>query len=225
VDKDFKNFICSFNGSEHISRQFLTSAMKKFGWFTSEYCTKNFKTYFDRVDGNISTFFDDDTQERFYRKFLVTDDREFYDQIYTVEYQRFNHRHNIDALKEKISSSFVQIVSESMGTSYYPFVTEKFLYPTLLKTLWVSYAQPNWHSHLEQYYGFKKYNKIFDYSFDEIENPVIRLVEMMTMLSKFEKLSISDWHDLYLIEQDTIEYNYDWYKSNDYLKKLKTYAG
>jgi len=222
--KYFNNFICSFNGSEHVSRQFLVSALKKFDWFNSEYCTKNFQTSRDKIDGNISNYFDDVLKEQLYRKFLLTDNEEFYKTMYTNNYVRHDHKANLQALQPSISSSFVQIVSETVATSYYPFVTEKFLYPTLLKTLWVSYAQPNWHSHLEIYYGFKKYNKIFNYDFDHIENPVIRLVELLSMISKFEKLSKLDWHDLYLMEQETIEFNYDWFCSKKYLNKLKNYG-
>jgi len=73
---------------------------------------------------------------------------------------------------------------------------------------------------LSTYYGFKQYNKIFDYSFDEIKNPVKRLIRLMEMISKFAYLSVDDWHDLYNMETDTIEYNYDHYYSKGYLKKL-----
>ena len=45
----------------------------------------------------------------------------------------------------------------------------------------------------------------------------------MSMVSKFSNLSIADWHDLYLIEQDTIEYNYEHYFSGNYLKILELY--
>ena len=61
---------------------------------------------------------------------------------------------------------------------------------------------------------------MFDYRFDAIQNPVERLVELMTMISKFSVLSSDDWKDLYLLEQDTIEYNYDHYFSKDYLVAL-----
>jgi hypothetical protein len=222
--KNLKNFICCFNGTEHLSRQFITSAFEKFGWFNTDYSTKNFTTFKDRVDGNISSFFEDPEEARFYGKFILTENDEFYSNEYSFEYSRYNHSHNVNVLADRIKESFIQVVSEVMATSYYPYVSEKFLYPIIHKTLWVSYAQPNWHSHVEQYYGFKKYEKIFDYKFDSINNPVIRLVELLTMISKFEKLSISDWHDLYLMEQDTLEYNYDWYKSKKYLDKLKEYA-
>lgn len=45
----------------------------------------------------------------------------------------------------------------------------------------------------------------------------------MSMISKFSVLSTNDWGDLYLLEQDTIEYNYDHYFSGGYLEHLKKY--
>jgi uncharacterized membrane protein len=115
-------------------------------------------------------------------------------------------------------------VSESMATSYYPFVSEKFLYSIVTRGLFVAYAQPGWHAHIKKYYGFKSYTKLFDYRFDSIQNPVERLVELMSMISKFSVLSTDDWKDIYRIESDTVEFNYNHYFSGDYLKHLKAYA-
>jgi len=36
-------------------------------------------------------------------------------------------------------------------------------------------------------------------------------------------LSVDDWNDLYQMESDTIEYNYDHYFSNGYLKQMRKY--
>lgn len=227
-EKDFKNFVCSFNGSEHISRQLLTSALHKFGWFTPEYNTKNFSTYKDRIDGNIIACFESSLDERFYRKFIIADGAdadEFYNNIYSIDYTRYNHKRNIKILLDKINQSFIQIVSETMATSNVPFVTEKFLYPVVGKSLWLGYSQPGWHRHLAEVYGFKLFNKIFNYDFDSITNPVVRLVELLSMLSKFGHLTTADWHDLYLIEKDTVDYNYDWYMSKQYLTQLEKFDG
>ena len=160
----------------------------------------------------------------FYRKFIVddADDAEtFYQSTYGFNYTQFDHAQNLKILSNKINESCLQLVGETLGTSRYPFVSEKFLYPIINQTLWVGYAQPGYHEYIEHYFGFKKYERIFDYKFDSITNPVIRLVELCSMLSKFEKLTPTDWHDLYLLEQDTIEYNYDHYYSGDYLTTLK----
>jgi hypothetical protein len=132
-------------------------------------------------------------------------------------------RKDFISLEYKLTESFLHIVSESIATSYVPYVTEKFLYSVVTHGLFLAYAQPGWHNHLEKYYGFKKYTKLFDYRFDTITNPVERLVELMTMVSKFSQLSPAEWHDLYLIEQDTIDYNYDHYFGGGYLRQIKKY--
>ena len=87
----------------------------------------------------------------------------------------------------------------------------------------MAYAQPDWHAHLEKYYGFRLYTNLFDYRFDSITNPVERLVELMTMIGKFSKLTTDEWHDLYLLEQENVEFNYNHYFSKNYLKSLKQF--
>ena len=115
-----------------------------------------------------------------------------------------------------MTQSFVHVVSETLSTSYYPLITEKCFYSIATRGLFLSYAQPNWHEHLENYYGFRLYKNLFDYRFDSIKNPVERLVELLTMISKFQKLSTHDWTDLYELEKENIEYNYDHYFSGTY---------
>jgi hypothetical protein len=53
---------------------------------------------------------------------------------------------------------------------------------------------------------------------------VERLIKLMEMISKFNLLTTDDWKDLYQIEQETIEYNYHHYFSQDYLKCLAKYS-
>lgn len=225
IESDFEHFLCCFSGSEHVSRQFLVSALHKFGWFDFDTCSKMFKTTVDRVDGNISAFFTDPEQERLYRKFVLTDSEEFLNLQHGFGYTRYDHVGNVTTLHRITEKSFIQIVSETMGTSSCVYITEKLMYPIVSKVLFLTYGQAHYHSHLETYYGFKKYSKIFDYNFDSIENPVIRLVTMLSMLAKFDKLSMTDLHDLYLLEKDTIEHNYDWFRSKQYIKYMSQYAG
>lgn len=226
TDKNFKNFLCSFNGVEHVSRQFLVGALKKFGWFNPDYNTKNFITFKERVDGNVDKFFEDPREADFYRKFILYDNHDrFYETTYSINWQRQHGQHNAQVLLEKFNQSFVHLVSETIATSWQPQATEKMFNAIAVKTLWVAYAQPRFYYWVEKFFGIKRFNRIFDYEFDLIENPVIRLVAILTMLSKFEKLSVADWHDLYLLEQDTIEYNYDWYLSGDCSKHIQQFNG
>lgn len=221
-DINYKNFICSFNGTDHVSRKLLVAILERFGYFTTSYCSKNFVFTKDRLDGHITDYVSD--QDNFYRKFFIADNSDvFFNKINSFGHVQYDHKRNIYNLEHKLTKSFLHIVSETMATSSVPFVTEKFLYSIITRGLFLSYAQPGWHSHIEKYYGFKLYTKLFDYHFDSIQNPVERLVELMCMISKFSTLSVDDWRDLYLLEQDTIEYNYDHYFSQDYLNCLSQY--
>ena len=216
----FQNFVCSFNGSDQVSRKLLVAILEKFGYFTNEYCSKNFVFTKDKLDGHITDYVHERCQ--FYNKFFIANNSDvFFNKINSFGHVRYDHKRNIYNLEHKLTESFLHIVSETIATSYYPFVTEKFLYSVVTRGLFLTYAQPGWHDHVEKYYGFKRYTKLFDYRFDAIQNPVERLIELMTMISKFSVLSSDDWKDLYLLEQDTIEYNYDHYFSKDYLVALK----
>lgn len=218
-EQSFENFLCSFNGSEHIGRKFLTSILNQRGWFDPRYSSKNIVFTPDEIFGHIKDYTNDKSD--FYSKFVIgRNTNEFFSSKHSFGYFRFNHATNICDLQDKITKSFLHIVSETNSTSYYPFVTEKFLYSVVTRGLFLSYAQPRWHEHVEYYYGFKKYTKLFDYRFDLIDNPVERLICLTDMISKFDNLSSDDWRDLYLLEIDTIEYNYDHYFSGDYLKTL-----
>lgn len=218
---NIKNFLCSFNGSGHHSRKMLSSALNVFGYFNKEYCSKNTKFSNQELDEHIHYLSNND---RFYKKFFFNNNSdEFSQYINSFGHVRFDHANNIYNLENKLTESFLHIVSETMADSYHPFVTEKVLYSIVTRGLFVAYAQPGWHEHLEKYYGFKRYTKLFDYRFDNIFNPVERLVELMTMVGKFAHLSHADLYDLYLMEQDTIDFNHDHYFSGNYLTHLKQY--
>lgn len=218
-DIDYHNFLCSFNGTPHVSRKLLTACIKKFNWFDKNYVSKNFGFTANELDGHIFEYVGD--QSSFYNKFFIDEHSdEFFTSISSFGHERFDHAHNIYNLEKKLTQSFVNVVSETMATSHVPFVTEKFLYSVVTRGLWIAYAQPGWHSHVEKYYGFRKYNQLFDYQFDDIANPVHRIIELMSMLAKFSLLAASDWHDLRLLEQDNIEFNYNHYYSGDFIKHL-----
>jgi hypothetical protein len=98
------------------------------------------------------------------------------------------------------------------------------MFSVATRGLFLAYAQPGWHQHVEQYFGFKRYTRLFDYQFDEVKNPVTRLIDLLSMISKFEHLSTDDWYDLYQLESDTIEYNYEHFRSGNWIKHLAQHA-
>lgn len=220
---DFQNFICSFNSSAHDSRKLLVSLLFTRGWFNEEYSTKQFALHPYLVIGQLYDYVG--ARAKCYSKFFIANGSETAEKFYSNSLKfgstSLDHGENFTLLKESLSKSFVHIVSETMATSYYPFVTEKCFYSIANQGLFLAYAQPGWHKHLEIYFGFKKYNKIFDYSFDHIVNPVDRLIALTDMLSKFSNLNQFDWHDLWLIEKDTIMHNYMHFIGGQYLWHLQ----
>lgn len=214
-----KKFLCSFNGTNHVSRQLLCAALIHRGWFDHDTCSKNFTCSLKELDGFVGDLTLD--QARLYNKFFTQKDfGKMLSRVISFGHGRYNHSQNIKILESILTGCFFNLVSETLATSYYPFVTEKFLYSVVTRGLYVSYAQPGWHRHLHDFFGFKPYTKIFDYGFDQISNPVKRLITLLEMISKFSLLSEDDWNDLYEMEIDTIEYNYDHYFSGNYIKML-----
>lgn len=222
---NLNSFACSFNNSPHVSRKLLTCAMHYYGLFDPETCSKSFTLQPYEVIGSLYDHVGG--QAECLKKFFVgTQIPDFYGTRYVFgPMVSADHSRNQQHLKAKIDKSFLHIVSETMATSYYPFVTEKFLYSVVQKGLFVAYAQPGWHRHLAHYYGFRRYSKIFNYDFDNIQNPVQRLVAMLDMISKFKLLSPHDWQDLYQIEKENIEYNYEHFVTGRYLKCLQHRVG
>jgi len=216
ISRTFKNFICSFNGSEHVSRQFLVAALQNFGYYDKNTCSKLFKYSNDTIVGNLRYY----TSNKAYINYFFNAESNFNNETNHFNYKKLVHSDNILNLESILLSSFVHVVSETQATSHYPFVTEKFLYSVITKGLFVTYGPELWHKHVNQYLGFKKYDKIFDYAFDDEPNPVFRLIMLLTMLSKFQNLSEINRHNLYEIERETIEFNYDHFRSGDYKRSI-----
>lgn len=217
------NFLCTFNGTTHVNRRLLVAHLDKRGWFDPTTCSKLLTYDNARIDGDIQEAIGED--ERVYQKFF-TSEGEFAQARYEINFSdgiNYQHDKNIEILSDVISRCFVHIVSESIGATFYPSVTEKSVYSIVNRGLWLAYAPPGWHDYYEKVYGYKKYEKLFDYSFDRIQDPVRRLVAMTDMLSKYSNLSTAEWHDLYEVESETIEYNYNNYFSGQWLETMTPY--
>lgn len=221
--KDFKEFISSFNGMDRDDRRVIVAALIKRGWFNATTCTKNLNIYTPQL---ISTM--EEHQFFEFDKILDPDERMYSNTISSMYYDRDGNIGNFvqhsEHLTPKINQSFIHLVSETFSMSYCPFLTEKVIRPIVSKSLWLASAQPHYHKYLEKYYGFKMYTRLFDYTFDSIENPIQRLLCLLDSIRKYSKLTPSDWHNLYSVERDTIEYNYDWYYSQNFLKHASMYA-
>jgi len=218
---NFKNFLISLNGSPHVSRKLLVSALHKMNMFNSFYSTKNFKYSCNKLDGHIQELAGQ--SQDFYNIFFSYKDNDFNDAIYTDNYIRYDHEKNIEQMSQKISESFVHLVSEIMATADAG-LSEKPFYSIVNRGLFVVYGGVHINKFMSAAFGFRTYNKIFNYNFDSIENPLERLIELLTMLKKFSDLTLNDWHDLYLLEIDTIEHNYENFFSKKFIENYYSFC-
>lgn len=220
------NYLCSISGSYSIGRALMCCGLEKTKLLTNGFFSKPFTIDIDQIDQFIIDQCGED--ERYYRKFFINDDGiDFYQKEHTIgDYvkasylmtNRVNYTTVMEQLSSAISSSFITLISESHPESYLPNISEKELYPSFNKKLFLVYGQPGWYKHVQATFGYKPYSKIFNHDFDLIENPVIRAAMIIWELNKYANLSKLDWHDLYLIEKDSIEFNYDLLRSGESLK-------
>lgn len=189
------HFICSFNGSYHFSRGLVVTELYRRKWFDARTCTKGFVMHEqDPMPGYMNLF----------------------------DYKNLDLQHNITVLSPIIQQCFVQLVSETVAESYVPFVTEKILFPCLNNTLWVAYAQPGYYQWVEKHLGFRKFS-VFDYSFDNVQDPSQRLTVLLDMLAPFGHMSLAQWQEIYAQEADTLTYNFEHAKQWRFLDTLRKF--
>lgn len=199
-EKSFANFLCCFNRSGHMSRQWLCHQLHVLNWFNPEYCSKNFVMHAETTDSSTQKFC----------QTIVT---------FGDEDRPQDHQYNRQVLDHKIQQSFLHLVSETVGESFVPFVTEKILYPIVNKTLWVTYAQPGYHAAVQKLLGFKTH-RCFDFSFDQITDPMERLTALTDMLAPFSAMAPAEWQDIYQQEADILEFNFEHCRSGNFIKHL-----
>ena len=230
-DHDYQNFVCSLNGWPTVERRLLMGALHRMGWFDRAYSTKNFAFEWDQIWGDVNRYCDHDDAV-VYSKFFQGNNS-FNHEVFGVDYNTVMpadspHANdiirNLHALDRRLTQSFVQVSAETTGMKYHPFYTEKFLFSIVTRGLFVFFAQPGWHQGLVDFYGFRLYDKVFDYDFDQEINPIKRMTKLICMLSRFSRLNRDDWRDLYLMQQTEIEYNYDRYFSRDWLSGIEIHC-
>lgn len=218
-DADIENFCCSFFRTYYPGRVNLLCWLHELGWFNPDYGSKNF--VIDQYPEEI---------KRLYAKYIGDDFDDESKQIRRLEMQkslvylggqesRYQHDVNLISLRSQIQKSFVCIVAETDPAHYYPFPTEKFLYPIINSTLWVAYAQPGYHKMLKEKLGFKLHD-CFDYSFDQIEDHDERIYELTQALKKFSTMTQSEWQEVYRTQQHILDYNAQYVNSGEFINTI-----
>jgi hypothetical protein len=205
---DKVNFASTILGRSCKGKEFLCCALDAMGWLDLRYSLKNMSFDLDSVDGLIQETVGSDMEPYYHKKFIRHDRKQFYlDLQHGENYNRFSHTESLARVAGVIGSSFIHVIGETYATSSIAFVTEKLAYSAAIGQIFVAFAQPGWHSMINEYYGFKLYDEIIDYSFDKEENPVRRMDMLINVLEPLSRLSSKEWTAIYESTQEKRNYN------------------
>lgn len=113
------------------------------------------------------------------------------------------HSFNQFSVPDEYYDSFLQIVPET--TINVAFITEKTAMPLFYKKLFVAVASKHFHMGLVRL-GFKLYDEIIDYSFDDVDNTELRINMILKEVKKLI-LDKSKFSNIYEIIKPKLEYN------------------
>ena len=221
------NFLMTLMGNPYAGRWLLCAALDKADWLNLDYSSKNIGFDINVVDGFIRNNVSTDEEPYYFNRLVNLERRQFYLDVQHDNSFRANvavpTTNRMFDLLPKIEKTFLQLVSESIPESYVPFISEKFLYSILPERLFLAYAQPGWHASLKNNYGFKLYDGIFDYSFDEVLNPVKRLDTLLNTIRPYSNMTPDEWMDIYKLTKDTREFNKHHFLSGDCYKTIQKF--
>ena len=100
-----------------------------------------------------------------------------------------------------MSSSFMSLITESTMTS--PFLTEKTFQQIFYKRPFLSFSTAKVYAELDKL-GFKRYDEVFDYSFDDVEDDIQR---GKMIIDEVEKIIGQDYEALTKKLRPKLEYN------------------
>lgn len=209
--KIIKNFVSVFSKSNSSARAQLLMLLNSRGWVDEKYSSKHFAI----------SMFEAQTFFASINRPLPEDYKNFCRKTYTQPSSGYgNAKFDLATLGIIIKRSFIHVVAETVADSYVPFPTEKLLQPIAVRTLWIGYAQPKYHQFVHEKMGFELYKGI-NYDFDYVRDPIQRLLEIEKELSRLHSLSESDKQELYRINADILEHNYQHLKSGSMIEQLK----
>jgi len=111
-----------------------------------------------------------------------------------------------NSLPLEYNMSFAQLVTET--TDDKDFITEKTVTPLFEMKPFICVASTNFHTRvLRDYYGFKLYDELFDYSFENVTCVIERCRAIAREFEKISMMSNDEMHEMYNKLKPKLEYN------------------
>lgn len=104
----------------------------------------------------------------------------------------------------ELKHSFMHVVCESFPESF--FLSEKTGVPLVYNKIFLSVASQHFHKNLVDM-GFKLFNNLFDYSFDDIDDMDIRFEGLIENINRYRNYTDSELQELLLENEHIIRHN------------------
>ncbi len=111
---------------------------------------------------------------------------------------------NQEKLPKEYTNSFIQVVTESDSDLF--FISEKTCVPLIFNQLFLVHGARYFHKYLEQF-GFKLYDELFDYSFDNCESVLERAAGIAENVAKYASYTESELLSILESVKQKIQYN------------------
>jgi len=120
---------------------------------------------------------------------------------------------------EQCMESFVHVVTETCFWEQKKHLTEKIFKPIVLKQPFILLGCSDNLKYLKEY-GFKTFDKWWSEDYDDIEDPILRLRTVCTLLEKICKMSNAEIKNILRDMEEVLEYNFQWFYSRDFVNMI-----
>lgn len=117
---------------------------------------------------------------------------------------------------DKINNSFMYIVTETCFWDRKKHLTEKIFKPIASKMPFVLLGCANNLKYLKEY-GFRTFDRWWDESYDDIEDPLTRLQAVVNIVEDICKMPNSKLEKMLADMEETINYNFNWFYSREFV--------
>jgi len=215
-EKDIEHTVCIFNGGYTLKRNAMCLLLYYNNFWNTKYC---YKIHMARqaslqLTGKINEKIQSLGASKI-NKFLRSTNN-----LETTPAKNYADRVMIQ--KNVMDKTFINLIAgpNDENNIVWPYVDEKIIMPIINKSIWLMFDTDGWYKNLKQFYGFKTFDNIFDYSFDSINDWQDRAINIVDQICVLDKLSRQDQHKLYMDCKHIIDYNYDHLVSGNWI----TYA-
>jgi hypothetical protein len=190
IDTDFEKLFYCFNNKPRLNRRMIVDFLKKYDLFndgiitwniTSEICPEDFNFNYWKEEKLV---YDVTEENRFLKDESI---------VYCTK-----ELLNMKSLFNLVGETFFSVNHSDF------FITEKTFKNYLIKQPFVSFSKTGFNNELKNY-GFKLYDEVLDYSFDNINSTIISYYDHF--FNDFKKYSKSDLISLYSKISEKVEYN------------------